>query len=159
MQQNHDKFDRENAGAVSCLLLPLFLLSVHTKDQFLHVHRRQCSRAELPSSAGQNHRAGDQSTNTEKPHLTAVLHSMHDLWLAHPQMVCDTFDKINPPGDLVDATNHKSSHAFTLSCGTFPVNVLGAEGDSILPINMHMIRCNFVLWHAQNRQSFKFSMT
>lgn len=65
---------------------------------------------------GQNSRAQDWSIHTEKSHLPPVLYLLHKLWLSHSPMVSITFNKIIPPGGLVDATNHRSSHAFTPYC-------------------------------------------
>lgn len=131
MQQNHDKFDKRKAGAVSCLLLPLFLLNVHTTDQLSPCPQEAMLQGRTPKpSMGRTAEPKTEVYPQTSPSAPGTTHLLHEPWLAYPPMVCVTFNKIIPPGGLVDATNHKSNHGFTpcCVCGFSPVSVLGCWG-------------------------------
>ena len=106
----------------SCL--SSFSVSTH-RSTFTMPTGGNAPRQDSQTLHGQNFK--DLSVRTEKSYPPPVLRLLHELWLAHPPVVCVTFEKIIPPGGLVDATNQKSSHAVTpcFVCGSSSVSVLG----------------------------------
>lgn len=121
---------------------------------FHHAHRRQCSKAGLPNvpwAELQSRRPN--CMHRQVPSAPSTTHLLHELWLAHPPIVCVTFNKIIPPGGLVDATNHQSSHAFTLRCvcGSSSVSVLGCWGgpDSSYQRTHEQMQLSPMAWTEQ----------